>query len=84
MEQTGQKTSKAPTHKGIVMSDKMDKTIVVQVDTLKAHPKYLKRYVSSKRYKVHDENNAYKTGDHVSFRECKPFSKDKKYQVVTE
>jgi small subunit ribosomal protein S17 len=84
MEQSVQKISKAPTHKGIVVSDKMDKTIVVKVDTLKAHPKYLKRYISSKRYKIHDENNEHKVGDAVSFRECKPRSKDKKYEVVTQ
>jgi small subunit ribosomal protein S17 len=78
------KTSKAPTHKGVVVSDKMDKTIVVKVDTLKAHPKYLKRYISSKRYKVHDEKNVYKVGEVVMFRECKPYSKDKKHEVVTQ
>jgi small subunit ribosomal protein S17 len=76
------KKSKAPTHKGVVVSDKMDKTIVVKVDTLKAHSKYLKRYISSKRYKVHDETNQYHVGDAVSFRESKPYSKDKKYIVV--
>jgi small subunit ribosomal protein S17 len=76
--------SKAPTHKGVVVSDKMDKTIVVKVDTLKAHPKYLKRYVSSKKYKVHDAENTYKIGDTVLFRGCKPYSKDKKHIVVTE
>ncbi len=76
--------SKAPKHQGVVMSDKMDKTIVVKVDTLKAHSKYLKRYIKSKRYKVHDEENAYKVGDKVTFIECKPLSKDKKYKVVKE
>jgi small subunit ribosomal protein S17 len=78
------KQSKAPTHKGLVVSDKMDKTIVVKVDTLKAHAKYKKRYISSKRYKVHDAENAYHEGDVVSFRECKPYSKDKKHVVVSE
>lgn len=76
--------SKAPKHQGVVVSDKMDKTIVVKVDSLKAHAKYLKRYIRSKRYKVHDEGNAYKVGDKVTFIECKPISKDKKYTVVTE
>jgi small subunit ribosomal protein S17 len=76
--------SKAPKHSGVVVSDKMEKTIVVKVDTLKAHPKYLKRYVSSKRYKVHDEENRYKVGDKVTFIGCKPFSKDKKFIVVNE
>jgi small subunit ribosomal protein S17 len=81
--QTENKT-KAPRHQGVVVSDKMDKTIVVKVDTLKAHPKYLKRYIRSKRYKVHDEENAYKVGDKVTFVECRPMSKDKKYAVVKE
>ncbi len=76
--------TKAPRHQGVVVSDKMDKTIVVKVDTLKAHPKYLKRYIRSKRYKVHDEENAYKIGDKVTFVECRPMSKDKKYAVVKE
>lgn len=76
--------SKAPKHQGVVVSDKMDKTIVVKVDTLKAHSKYLKRYIRSKRYKVHDEENAYKIGDKVTFIECKPMSKDKKHRVITE
>lgn len=76
--------SKAPKHQGVVVSDKMDKTIVVKVDTLKAHSKYLKRYIKSKRYKVHDEENTYKVGDKVTFIECKPMSKDKKHAVVTE
>lgn len=76
--------SKAPKHQGVVVSDKMDKTIVVKVDTLKAHPKYLKRYTDSKRYKVHDEENEYKVGDKITFIECKPISKDKKYKVVKE
>lgn len=76
--------SKAPKHSGVVVSDKMDKTIVVKVDTLKAHPKYLKRYTQSKKYKVHDEGNTYKIGDKVTFIECRPMSKDKKHTVVTE
>lgn len=76
--------SKAPKHRGIVVSDKMDKTIVVKVDTLKAHSKYLKRYIKSKRYKVHDEENTCKVGDKVTFIECKPMSKDKRHTVVQE
>jgi small subunit ribosomal protein S17 len=75
---------KAPKLKGVVVSDKMDKTIVVRVDTLKAHPKYLKRYRSSKRYKVHDEENAFSVGDTVVFQECRPLSRDKHYRVLSE
>jgi small subunit ribosomal protein S17 len=75
-------TKKVPTHKGVVVSDKMDKTIVVKVDTLKTHSKYRKQYTSSKSYKVHDENNEHKVGEVVIFQECRPYSKDKRHQVV--
>ena len=67
---------------GIVVSDKMDKTIVVKVDRVKQHTKYLKRYTVSKKYKVHDEKNQYKEGDKVNFVECRPLSKDKKWRVI--
>jgi len=75
-------SKKIPTGKGVVVSDKMDKTIVVAVDTLKKHPKYHKRYTSTKKYKVHDEKNQFKTGDEVTFVSTKPISKDKKWKVV--
>ena len=67
---------------GVVMSDKMEKTIVVKVDRTKVHPKYKKRYIVSKRYKVHDEKNKFKIGDKVAFIECRPLSKDKRWRVV--
>lgn len=67
---------------GVVVSDKQEKTITVRVDTVKSHPKYKKRYTASKKYKVHDEKNFYKEGDKVSFIECRPLSKDKKWRVV--
>jgi small subunit ribosomal protein S17 len=67
---------------GVVFSDKMDKTIVVKVDSSKKHPKYQKRYVSTKKYKVHDEKNQYHEGDKVNFVECRPISKDKKWRVI--
>jgi len=70
--------------RGIVISDKMDKTIVVKVNTLKEHPKYKKRYTSSKKYKVHDAENQYKIGDKVSFESCHPISRDKKWIVVNK
>lgn len=66
---------------GIVVSDKMDKTVVVKVNRTKIHPKYHKRYVVSKRYKVHDGENKYKVGDQVKFVACRPMSKDKKWRV---
>jgi small subunit ribosomal protein S17 len=68
--------------KGVVVSDKMQKTIVVAVETLKTHPKYKKKYRSTKKYKVHDEENKYKIGDAVEIVPCKPMSKDKNYVVV--
>ncbi len=68
--------------KGIVVSDKNDKTIVVAVTELKTHPKYLKKFKSTKKYKVHDEENKYKIGDEVAFVECRPVSRDKKWKVT--
>ena len=68
--------------KGTVVSDKMLKTIVVAVSTLKTHPKYRKKFKSTKRYKVHDEENRYKMGDVVEIVPCRPISKDKNYKVV--
>ncbi|MFA5986841.1 MAG: 30S ribosomal protein S17 [Parcubacteria group bacterium] len=68
--------------KGTVVSDAMDKTIVVAVDTFKTHKKYLKKYISTKKYKVHDPENAYKIGDVVKIVPGRPMSKDKKFVVV--
>jgi small subunit ribosomal protein S17 len=67
---------------GIVVSDKADKTVVVAVDTLKAHPKYLKKYLSTKRYKAHDPENRFKIGDKLKIMEIRPISKDKKWKVI--
>lgn len=67
---------------GVVVSDKMDKTITIKVESAKMHKKYGKRYVVSKKYKVHDELNKYKEGDKVSFTECRPLSKDKRWRVI--
>ena len=67
---------------GVVTSDKMDKTIVVQVSTKKLHPLY-KKYVSrSKKYKAHDEKNDAHIGDTVRIQECRPVSKDKCWRLV--
>lgn len=60
----------------------MSKTIVVRVDRTKVHPKYGRRYKVSRRYKVHDEINAYHVGDEVMFVECRPLSKDKRWRVT--
>jgi len=67
---------------GLVVSDKMDKTIVVKVDRTVTHPKYKKRYVRSQKYKVHDEKNESHVGDLVMFEECRPFSRDKRWRLV--
>jgi small subunit ribosomal protein S17 len=67
---------------GEVVSDKMEKTIVVRVDRVKVHPKYHKRYTVSSKYKVHDEKDQFKAGDKVSFIECRPLSKDKRWRVL--
>jgi small subunit ribosomal protein S17 len=68
--------------KGVVVSDKMKKTIIVAVNMFKAHPKYRKKYKVTRRYKVHDEENRYKVGDVVEIIPCRPMSKDKAYKVV--
>ena len=67
---------------GVVISGKMGKTIVVRIDRVKVHPKYKKRYTVSKKYKVHDEKNQFKEGDKVTFAECRPLSKDKRWRVL--
>lgn len=67
---------------GIVLGDGMNKTIVVEVDRVKIHSKYKKRFTVSKKYKVHDEKEQFKTGDKVSFIECRPLSKDKRWRVI--
>lgn len=74
---------KIKTIKGKVVSDKMDKTIVAAVESFKTHPKYIKKYKSTKKYKIHDPENRYKVGDMVEFSECKPVSKDKRFKVIS-
>jgi len=68
--------------KGVVVSDKMDKTIVVLVERLKKHSKYKKYYKVKKKYKAHDPENKYKLGDKVIIEECRPISKEKHWVVV--
>lgn len=75
---------KAAKKKGIVVSDKMDKTIVVAVSSLKTHPKYHKKYRSTVKYKVHDSENKFKKGDQVEFSQCRPISKDKSHTVIAQ
>ena len=67
---------------GTVVSDKMDKTVTVLVETHVPHKLYGKRVKSSKKYKAHDEENACKVGDKVKIMETRPLSKDKRWRVV--
>jgi small subunit ribosomal protein S17 len=67
---------------GIVVSTKMQKTIVVRVDEVKAHPKYFKTITVSKNYHVHDENNDAHVGDEVSIMETRPLSRTKRWRLV--
>ena len=67
---------------GVVVSDKMDKTVVVKVSRFVKHKKYGKYYKVSKKYKAHDPENKYKTGDKVSIVETRPISKEKKFKVL--
>jgi len=67
---------------GVVVSDKMDKTIVVRVDRKVLHELYAKQFTKSKKYKVHDEKNEAKEGNEVLFEETRPMSKDKCWKLV--
>ena len=68
---------------GVVISDKMDKTVVVETEIHKAHPIYKKRVTTHKKYKVDDRNNEAKVGDVVVFEECRPLSHDKHFRLVS-
>lgn len=74
---------KAPIFRGTVVSDRMEKTIVVAVETLKTHPKYRKKYRSTRKYHVHDPENRHGIGEVVEFRECPPISRHKRHQVIS-
>lgn len=63
---------------------KSDKMLVVEVVTYKTHPKYLKKYRSSKKYHVHTESDALNVGDVVTFTGCRPMSKTKKFVILSE
>jgi small subunit ribosomal protein S17 len=67
---------------GRVVSDKMDKTIVVAVETYKKHPLYHKRIKYTKKYKAHDEQNQAKIGDVVRIMETRPLSREKRWRLV--
>lgn len=67
---------------GIVVSDKMEKTIVVAIETMILHPIYKKRVKRTTKFKAHDENNVAKIGDKVRIMETRPLSKDKNWRLV--
>ena len=68
--------------KGIVVSNNPDKTITVEVERKYQHPLLKKVIKAKKKYNAHDDNNKFKIGDKVSIRECKPYSKSKKFEVI--
>ena len=79
---TNNKLQKTRILKGVVTSDKMTKTVVVKVSSLKKHPKYKKYFKTSAKFKAHDEENQYHTGDEVLIKETRPMSKEKRWIVV--
>lgn len=74
--------NKRKVYRGTVVSDVMDKTVVVEVSTSKRHPLYGKRVNYSKKYKAHDESNEYSVGDIVEIMETRPLSATKYFRVV--
>ena len=80
MKTANQKTGKIL--EGVVVSDKMAKTVVVLVKRFVKHPKYGKFMTISDRYKAHDEANAFRVGDKVKIRSTRPLSKDKFFEVI--
>jgi small subunit ribosomal protein S17 len=79
---TAQAASKGRKLQGTVVSDKMKKTVVVAITSLKLHPKYKKYFKVTKKFKAHDENNEYHVGDQVLIQETRPMSKEKRWIVV--
>jgi len=75
-------TEQGKTKIGIVVSDKMDKTVVVRVDSVKTHPIYKKKFIISKNFKADDSENKYKIDDQVVIMETKPYSKGKAFKVI--
>ncbi len=82
MSETTIRTSKRKTLEGIVLSDKMNKTRVVQVRWSAKHAKYQKIVVKASKYKAHDEKNESKEGDTVRIMETRPLSKDKRWVIL--
>ena len=77
-----ERTSKRKVRQGVVISDKMDKTITVSVENKKRHPMYGKIMTTTKHYKAHDENGEAHEGDIVEIMETRPLSKTKRWRLV--
>jgi len=73
---------KRKVREGLVVSDKMNKTVVVAVETRKVHPLYKKAIKVTKKYKAHDENNSCKIGDKVKIVETRPLSREKRWRIM--
>lgn len=82
IENMDKEDKKIRTLRGIIVSDKMQKTVVVAVTRLVKHPKYKKYYKVTKRFKAHDETGEYHAGDKVLIQETKPLSKEKRWVVM--
>jgi small subunit ribosomal protein S17 len=80
--ETSETRNRRKTRTGIVVSDKMQKTVVVAIERRVAHPQYGKMVTHTKRLKAHDEENSAKEGDTVRIMETRPLSKDKRWRVV--
>jgi len=79
---TAERQSRQRERQGVVVSDKMDKTIVVEVTSVKPHPQYQKIVRRTTKLKAQDERNEARTGDKVLVRECRPLSKSKSWRLI--
>lgn len=75
-------TKTAKRFSGVVVNTESNKTVAVEVEAVKMNKKYRKRYKVSRNYQVHDEKNACKKGDKVTFIECRPLSKTKRWRIT--
>jgi len=82
IQQEGQARNRRKTRIGVVVSDKADKTVTVQVGRRFAHPLYGKQVAKTKKYQAHDEKNEYRVGDTVRMVETRPLSKTKRWRVA--
>jgi len=82
MSESTQTRGRRKVRQGVVVSDKMDKTIVVEVQQLVRHPLYGKIMRRNARFKAHDENNECGIGDIVEIMECRPLSREKRWRLV--